>query len=220
MRYRHILFDLDGTLIQSEAGIFTSVAYAYEKLNRPCPSTDTLRKFIGPPLLYSFEHFGGLSAEESYRAVDLYREYYTEHGIFACEAYAGLESMLKQLHKSGASLYVATAKPEVFAVRILKHLQLHAYFTQIVGSSLEVGHPKKQELIGRILTGSNLPLQRCVMVGDRHFDIEGAHAHSIDSIGVLYGYGDEEELTQAGATHIAKDVKTLSAFLLGQTVSI
>ncbi len=213
MRYPHILFDLDGTLIQSEAGIFHSVAYAFDKLQMPCPSKEILRAFLGPPLLYSFEHYCNLSKEEATTAVRFYREFYSSQGLFNCVLYPGFEALLKELTSAGLHLYIATAKPEVFATRILAHLQIEAHFTQIAGPPLTAGHAKKHDIIAEIMNKNNLTPLECVMVGDRHFDIEGATTCGIDSIGVLYGYGSKEELQKAGATHLVNNAKELSSLL-------
>ncbi len=215
MSYQHILFDLDGTLVQSEVGIFNSIAYAYEKMQKSCPNQEVLRAFIGPPLGYGFEHLGGLKAEETEQAITLYREYYTEKGVLECTPYSGMEKLLQKLCAAEKHLYVATSKPEVFAVLILEHFGLSTYFKQIAGIEIGGAVQEKKDVIKRVLTENKLPLQACVMVGDRLFDIEGALACGIDSVGVLYGYGQREELQRAGVTQMVESVQSLGERLLG-----
>ncbi len=216
MIYRHILFDLDGTLLQSEEGIINSIEYALAKMQKPCPPRAKLLAFVGPPLLHSFEHIAGLSAEDSKQATALYREYYTSQGLLECHLYTGIEDMLKQLSEHGFQLYLATAKPEVFAHRILKHFGVFSYFTQAAGIELGLAHHDKKDVLQRVSQENSLSAAQCVMVGDRRFDIEAARACQMDSIGVLYGYGSLQELQDAKATIIASNVQELCSLLCSQ----
>ena len=143
-----------------------------------------------------------------------YREYFSVTGIFENEVYPGIAQMLKTLQEKGKRLYLATSKPLVFAERILKHFDLDRYFDYVGGSMLDGRRVEKQEVIEHVLQEKGIVPQNAVMVGDRRFDIEGAHASNLAAIGVLYGYGDREELTAAGADALAADVAELSQMLV------
>jgi len=208
--YEGVLFDLDGTLTQSEEGIMNCVAYAAEKMGFPVPDESVRRKFIGPPLLHSFEKLMGMTPEESQRATDAYRERYTTVGLFENRVYAGIPALLKALKSRGVYLAVATAKPLEPSLRILEHFRLAQYFDAIVGPDMSVKHAEKDELIRKARGDFK---GKCAMVGDRCFDVEGANRVGVDSVGVGYGYGDEAELRQAGCTHYAATVEDLYALL-------
>jgi len=208
--YEGVLFDLDGTLTQSEEGIMNCVAYAAEKMGFPVPDESVRRKFIGPPLIHSFQELMGMTPEESERATAAYRERYTTVGLFENRVYVGIPALLKALKSQGVYLAVATAKPLEPSVRILEHFGLARYFDTIVGPDMSVKHAEKDDLIRRARGEFK---GKCVMVGDRCFDIEGANRVGVDSIGVGYGYGDEEELRGAGCTHYAETVEALYGIL-------
>lgn len=208
--YDGVLFDLDGTLTQSEEGIMNCVAYAAERMGLPVPDAAIRRAFIGPPLTHSFEKLMGLSPADSLRATAIYRERYESVGLFENRVYPGIPALLRALKRRGAYLAVATAKPLAPSRRILEHFRLARYFDAIVGPGPQVCRAEKDELIRRAMAGCR---GRCAMVGDRLFDMEGAGRVGIASIGVGYGYGSREELTQAGCTHYAATVGELSDLL-------
>ena len=212
MRYKNILFDLDGTITDPALGITNSVMYALEKYGIKVKERSELYKFIGPPLAGSFSEYFGFSKEEAVRAVEIYREYFSKKGLFENKVYPGIEKMLAKLKNSGAKIYLATSKPEVFAKQIIEHFNLDKYFTAISGSELNGNRVEKEAVIEYVLKNYNI--DSAVMVGDRSFDIIGAKKNGIDSVGVLYGYGDKEELAEAGADYIAENVEKLSDFLL------
>lgn len=204
MRYPYIFFDLDGTLTDSALGITNSVKYALEKLNLQIPTEEILRKFVGPPLSYSFQCFCNLNEAEAAEAVSVYREYFSEKGLFENEVYHGVVTMLQELKKMGKKLVVATSKPEVFSIRIMKHFQLDTYFQCIAGSSLDESRNTKEKVIRYAMnqvgvTDSN----KILMVGDREHDVIGAQACNIKCLGALWGYGSKEELLDAGAFALA-----------------
>lgn len=202
--YEVVLFDLDGTLTDSGIGIKNSVEYALSKFNIEVKDREELNKFIGPPLQDSFIEYYGFSQEKAKKAVDYYREYYNEKGIFENLVYDGIEGLLNKLKNAEKTLIVATSKPEVFAKRILEHFHIAKYFTYIAGADLEGKRSKKDEVIKYALKSCNISdYSKVVMVGDREHDILGAEKIGIDSIGVLFGYGDYEELENAGADYIA-----------------
>ena len=203
MSYDFILFDLDGTLTDSAEGIVNSVVYALERKGIPYASKQALRRFVGPPLQESFREYCGFSEEEAKDAVRVFREYFTKKGIYENAVYDGVPEMLDALCKAGFTLAVATSKPEAFAGQILARFGLAKYFTVIAGASMD-GTTKPiviRQALSRLETE---PSDRVLMVGDREHDVLGAKEVGIDSLGVLYGYGDEEELRGAGADHIAR----------------
>lgn len=203
--YKYILFDLDGTLTDPGIGITNSVMYALEKFGIEVKERASLYKFIGPPLLDSFQNFYGFTKEESELALKYYREYFRPKGIYENHVYDGVEDLLRELKASGKKMIVATSKPEEFAVEILKHFNLYQYFNFVGGVSMDEKRVKKSDVIAYALEkGDVTDLDAVVMIGDREHDVYGAKQIGVDSIGVLYGYGDYEELKQAGADYIVE----------------
>lgn len=213
--YQTILFDLDGTITDSGSGIMRSILYATEQLGWPAPSEETLRSFIGPPLYESFLHMAP-SAEAAQQAVGHYRAYYQRKGMFENHVYPGIPEVLTRLKEAGAKLYIATSKPEEFAKKIITHFDLDRYFTGIYGASMDGHRSKKADVIQYALTEAQLAptKEAIIMVSDRNHDILGAQQNGLDSIGVLYGFGEETELQEAGATFLVQSPKDLGAILL------
>lgn len=210
MSYIAILFDLDGTLTDSAEGIVNSVVYALEKKGIPYTNKQELRRFVGPPLQESFRDFCDLSDEQAKEMVRIFREYFTEKGIYENSVYDGVSEMLDSLCKAGYILAVATSKPETFASQILTRFDLAKYFSVISGASMD--GTTKPIVIRQALQRLKIEASdRVLMVGDREHDILGAKEVGISSLGVLYGYGSEEELRQAGANAI---VQTPSEIIL------
>jgi len=216
MRYEYILFDLDGTLTDPAIGITNSVMYALKKYGICVSDRKELYKFIGPPLLESFEKYYGFSKEEAKTAVEYYREYYRDKGIFENSVYYGLDDLLKVLKDNDKTLIVATSKPEVFAKQILNHFDISKYFTYIAGSNLDGTRVRKCEVIRYALKSCNIiDLSKAIMIGDREYDIIGAKEVGLSSIGVLFGYGSRHELEQAGADFIVSAVQDIEEIILG-----
>lgn len=211
--YQTLIFDLDGTLTDSGPGIIHSVAYALEKMGISDDNPSHLSRFIGPPLYESFAQFYGLNATETQQAVDYFREYFTSKGMFENQPYPGIAELLGKLQEQGKTLLVATSKPEIFAKEILVHFELDHYFTVIAGASLDDTRTRKGQIIAYALDKLAETTGKAVMIGDRKHDVIGAKQHQLDSIGVLYGYGDRDELTAAGATHIVQTVEELKELL-------
>ena len=187
MKITTVLFDLDGTLTDSGPGIMNSVKYALEKVGEPTPDVDELRKFIGPPLKGQFMEHCGIDEEKAAEMVTLYREYFTVTGIFENSVYDGVEEMLKTLKQAGIKIAMATSKPEKLA--------------KIIADETRT---EKQDVIRYVLEQcEEKELDKIVMVGDRSYDILGGHAEGLKVIGVLYGYGDLKELSEAGADALA-----------------
>lgn len=212
--YEYVLFDLDGTLTDPGEGITNSVAYALKKFGIEVKDTATLYKFIGPPLQESFEKYYGLSEADAKLAIQYYREYYKPKGIYENHLYDGIEEMLFSLKERGKKLLVATSKPEAFAVEILKYFHIYEYFDFVGGASMDEKRVKKAEIIEYVRNCCKIPdVSAAVMIGDREHDIFGAKENQMDSIGVLYGYGDRPELENAGASYLAEGVKDILELL-------
>ena len=211
--YKTFLFDLDGTLTDPKEGIVNSVLYALKKVGIEEVHISELDSFIGPPIQQSFIERYNMSEGELERAVLYFREYLKQRGLFENNVYEGILKLLQQLKSSGNRIFVATSKPTVFAKQVIEHFQLTNYFEDIIGSNLDGTRIKKEEIIAHILqTHEELNKEEMIMIGDRKHDIIGANQNGIASIGVLYGYGCEKELTEVSATYIVKDVEELYHF--------
>lgn len=215
--YDVILFDLDGTLTDSSQGIINSVKYALKKYDIVAEDTTIIRKFLGPPLHESFKEYYGFNDDKAMEAVSFYREYFSTKGILENRVYNGITNLLEHLVNSGKSLIVATSKPQKFTDKIMEHFKLAEYFVFIAGSNMDGTRSKKADVIEYALQQCKITdNSKVVMVGDRMHDIIGAKAVGIDSIGVEYGYGDYDELNNAGATYIAKTVDELKSIICGR----
>ncbi|MBO5042857.1 MAG: HAD family hydrolase [Clostridia bacterium] len=216
MNKAYILFDLDGTLTDPGLGITHSVAHALSHFGITVTDRAELYRFIGPPLMDSFMEYYGFTEEQAQTAVKVYREYFADRGWAENTVYEGIEPLLAELTAAGKVLLVATSKPQVFAERILNHFNLAHYFTHICGVALQAprGYSKADVIREALNRAGVTDLSTAVMVGDRHHDIDGAKAVGLDSIGVLYGYGDREEHEKAGANAILESVAELKALLL------
>lgn len=208
-----VVFDFDGTIARSGAGIMRSAAYALEQLGKPNPGEETLRKFVGPPLFDSFRGLCGLSEAEAEQAIELYRERYSRVGLFEAEIYPGMAPLLKALKQSGAWVAVASGKPEMFLRRIIDHFGLTPYFDAVVGPD-PGNHSADKRAQVRSAMPEGATMDRAYMVGDRRFDMEAAKALGLRAVGVEYGYGSREELEASGADFVAATVADLRACLL------
>jgi len=214
-RWQAILFDLDGTLTDSKRGITRSIQYALRKRGLEAPDAGALEPFIGPPLEQSFREQLGFDASEARRAVEDYREYFEQQGLYENEVYEGIPELLRGLRASGRRVGLATSKPTVFAERILEHFDIAKHFDLIVGSFLDGRRVEKSEIVATALAGvADVARERVVMVGDRRHDVQGARANGIDAIGVTYGYGTREELRASSPTSLVASVPELRRLLL------
>ncbi len=206
----HVFFDLDGTLTDSAPGILNSLRHAFAGFGL-APSEEVLRSYIGPPLRESFaRHFS--SAADVEKAVRLYRVYFKDRGIFENAVYPGIEDMLRRL-AGERRLYLATSKPEVFALRIMEHFGLSPFFTGIHGAELEGPRHDKADVLRHGLACHAISPAAAVMTGDRRHDVEGARAAGLPCIGAAYGYGGRAELERAGAAVVVDDVPSLERAL-------
>lgn len=215
MKYTTILFDLDGTITDSGEGIINSVSYALEKMNLPVPDKEQLYSFIGPPLNDSFRKLYQLDGSAIDQAVNYYRENYQNKGMYENHVYEGITALLDDLKTAGCQLYIATSKPEVYAKQILAHFDLDTYFDGIYGASLDGNRSKKGDVIRYALSSAKVTsLEKTLMIGDRSHDIIGAKENQLASVGVLYGFGDQDELTTAGADYLAATPKEIVNIIL------
>ena len=207
--YQYIIFDLDGTLIKSEEGLFDSITYALEKSGVDPGDRKDMKRMIGPVLWESFQKFYNMSAEEADRANTYFVEAYEKEGIYNASVYEGVENMLETLQNAGRILLVVTAKPRDMAETVLNHTGIDQYFQAVIGPArgnkkTDKGSLLKEAISFLAKTGTDhFQKEQAVMVGDRMFDMQGAVETGIRSIGVLYGYGDRQELIDAGATLLA-----------------
>jgi phosphoglycolate phosphatase len=215
-RWQAVLFDLDGTITDSAPGILNSARHAIAKMGLDESRAGDLRRFIGPPLEYSFRTTFDLSESDAWRAVECYREYYAERGIWENTLYPGIRELLENLSlQSDRWVALATAKPEPFVDRILDHFGLNGCFNTVVGSYLDGRRTDKGEIVAAVLTRlpAGIPRNQVCMVGDRRHDIAGAHTHGVAALGVTYGYGSREELQEAGADWVVESVPELAQLL-------
>lgn len=223
--YYAVLFDLDGTLSNSQEGICKCVKYALESFGIHETDEEKLKLFIGPPLEEMFMEIYGFTKEEAVRARNKYRERFQPIGIYENEPYEGILEMLAVLHKEGIILGVATSKPEEYARKILDKYQMSRYFTVISGADLEGKHVTKTAVLSEALRrlrekagqeGGALPerIEGVLMVGDRKYDVEGAKECGVPCVGVGFGFAKPGELEQAGADYYAETVEDLKELLL------
>lgn len=212
MKQKHILFDLDGTLTDPMMGITKSVRYALNYYGIKVNDLNDLLPFIGPPLRDSFQEYYGFDEAKANEAVEKYREYYKIDGIFDNKVYHGMKECLEILKNNGKKLYVATSKPEFFAKQIIEHFSLSEYFEYIGGSEFN-SREKKAAVIEYVLKTNQIDNDDVIMVGDRKYDIIGAHENKIPCIGVLYGYGTEDELKRYQADYLVASVEELTELL-------
>lgn len=206
-----ILFDLDGTLTDSGEGIINCAALALEHFGIPVPDRQTMRVFVGPPLHETFVKFG-IPDEKADEAVEVYRSRYHTVGKFENTPYPGIREMLEYLQTKGNCLLVATSKPEALSIEILEKFDLAKYFHRICGASMDRSRSTKEDVIAYLLQ-ENGTADNMVMVGDTAFDVIGAAAHNIPTIGVAWGYGEVKDMVDAGAIAIANTTEELHRLL-------
>lgn len=217
---RVVLFDLDGTLTDPKVGITRSVEHALRRLGVPPVPPEVLLCFIGPPLHEAFVELAGVPAGLAHAAVDAYREYFGDRGLFENVVYDGVLEMLEVLGAGGFRLGVATSKPTVFAEQILEHFGLRHRFDVVAGAELDGTRRHKQDVIRLALDRLGCGGDGCVMVGDRSFDVLGARHHGVPALGATWGYGTAAELLAAGAAGLVRrpaDVVQAVADTIGET---
>ena len=211
MTKKAVFFDLDGTLTDSGEGIMNCATLALEHFGLPVPDREQMRVFVGPPLDQTFIKFG-VPADKTDEAIKVFRSRYTTVGKFENFPYPGVADMLQSLKSQGHRLFVATSKPEVMANEVLRHFDLDGYFEQIAGATLDGSRSHKADVITYLL-GLTGDVGQTLMVGDTAFDVIGAAAHGIPTIGVSWGYGEVAAMEQAGAVAIAHSMDEMVALL-------
>jgi len=213
-RFSAVLFDLDGTIVDSAPGITSTLSYTLDHLGLPVQSPAELLRWVGPPILDSFRDYGHLDVDESRYALAVYREKYAAEGVYDATAYPGVLEVLRAVHAAGVPMSLATSKPESLAKLILTDLGVADCFTEITGASEDEVRSKKADVVEealRRLRADGADLSNVVMVGDRIHDVEGAAAHGVPTIFVSWGYGtpdeaDEALLTAATAEELRREL--------------
>ena len=212
--YKYLLFDLDGTIADNSEGVYKSFEYALNQYGITVSSLDDLKPVIGPPLKNSFMELYSFSEEKAVEAVAKYRERYSVTGIFEGYIYPGIPELLKDLNARGYKIILATSKPEPFARRILEHFDLAKYFHFIAGAEIGGKISEKEDVLEYILNTLGIKdVSQCLMIGDRKFDLIGASHFGMDAMGVLYGFGDIEELSSYPNVAIAPTVEDIGKLL-------
>jgi len=209
-----LLFDLDGTLTDPKPGIVGSIRFALTQLKIDCPGDDELAKYIGPPLRATFSTLLGMAESERIEeAMVFFRQRFADTGLFENQVYAGVRTMLERTGQAVAGMYVATSKPAVYAERIVNHFGLEEYFRKVYGSELDGRFDDKAELLAHLLASEQIAPDTAVMIGDRAVDVCAAKANGVRSVGVLWGYGTEKELVDAGADILCRTPRELARHL-------
>ena len=211
--YDLILFDLDGTLTQSHPGILRCIRYTMKKLNVPEPPAETMRKFIGPPLVLSLKEYCGIPQEKIMEFVEEYRNIYNIEGVFEANVFDGMFPLLEELRQAGYKLALATSKPQSSAKLVSDHFGITPYLDMISGAS-EDENDTKANVIRRAIAAMNTTPGRTLMIGDTRFDAEGAQQTGTDFLGALYGYGTQKEMEVFGAVHFADTPMGLGKWIL------
>jgi len=212
--YSAVLFDLDGTIVDSAPGITATLAYTFETMGVPVPSPAQLLQWVGPPIMDSFRDLAGFDPLTSARALAIYREHYVLTGVFDAEVYPGVPDVLRAIHEAGIPLSLATSKPESTARLILEHYDLAKYFDELTGASEDEVRSAKADVVEealRRLRAGGADLSHPVMVGDRSHDVHGAAAHDVPTIFVTWGYGAPAET--AGTVGVVDTADELRAAL-------
>lgn len=201
-----VLFDLDGTISNSFEGISGGVMYALEELGYPVPPRESLTSFIGPPLFDEFKRRFGMDDDTAREAVRLYRVYYPQKGIYEQFPNEGAGELLKLLKERGTTICLATSKPQEYSEKILKNFGYENYFDAIVGATFDGKLSAKSDIIALALEKTGSRPENALMVGDRFYDVVGAHACGVRCAGVLCGFGSRREFEECGADFIAENL--------------
>lgn len=203
-----VIFDLDGTLLDTSPGIVESVQYALQRLGYPALSRQELLRFIGPPLQDSFQRCCGCGRAEADALTAEFRAHYRAGALLHAEPYDGIPALCEALHRQGFLLTVATGKPQDFSERLVRHFRLHRFFTAVFGTDPE-GRLKKPELILLCANAVGADASQCVMVGDTEHDAKGAQLAGVPFLAVSYGFGDSGEMLRyprIGAADTPRDI--------------
>lgn len=209
-----VLFDLDGTLVDSREGITKSVQYALKKYGIEVENLESLYPFIGPPLIDSFQRYYGFSKEQAAEACAVYRERYAPIGILECSLFPGVEECIRRLKGEGYLIGLASSKPEVFCQKILEHFGLREFFDVVVGATLDRRIDTKEQVLNEVMRRwSSLPKSEMCLIGDTLFDVEGANLVQIPCVAVSFGFGNVDEMLAAGAVAVCDHLAQLPEIL-------
>lgn len=211
-KYKNILFDLDGTITDSFEGVANSFIYGLKAFGVENVKKEELGFILGPPLRDAYMERFGFDEKTAVAAVEKYRERYRTKFLEENRLYDGIENLLSNLCHRGYKLFLATSKPEVFATQILSHFGISKYFTGIGAASLDKSRDNKESVLEYVFSEFKIDKNDSVLVGDRCFDLKGAEFVGIDAVGVLYGYGDIDELSAYPSVYLAKTVEELDKF--------
>lgn len=217
-RYDYVIFDFDGTVTDTGEGILKSLQYSFAAHGKPVPDLSDLKKFIGPPIHYSYVTYYGISEDEVGSYITKYRERYREKGIFECYIYDGMKEMIEKLRENGVKIGIASSKPIKLIYDVMAHLGITELFDAVSGTMFDdSNHSGKADLVLEAMKKLGVAdKSRVLMVGDRYFDIDGAAGAGVDSCGVLFGYGSREEFEEHGATYIAESAKGIAEIVLSE----
>jgi len=215
-RYDQVIFDFDGTVVDTGEGILKSLQFAFLDQGDPVPDLSDLRKFIGPPIYYSFTHFYGVPESRVDDYIKSYRARYRETGVFECALYPGMLATLKTLRAHGIGLGIASSKPQSLIYDVMRYLGITDLFDAVTGTAFDDSrHASKTDLIESSMEKLGAAdRRRVLMVGDRLYDLDGAAGAGVDSCGVLFGYGSEEEFRAHNATYIIAAASELLPLVL------
>lgn len=215
-KYSYVLFDFDGTVTDTGEGILKSLQYSFEKMGRTSPPLDDLKKFIGPPIHYSYTHFYGVSEQEVDEYIKKYRERYREKGIYECFVYDGMKETIETLRKEGVKIAIASSKPISLIYDVMEYLKITELFDAVSGVKIDnSNHSGKAFLLEDAMAQLRVKdKSKVLMVGDRKFDIDGASDVGVDSCGVLFGYGSKEEFLKHNATYIVEKPQDILSIVL------
>jgi len=213
MKYKNILFDLDGTITDSSPGIINSYLHSLTKIGLAENDIETLKSYIGSPLRAYYTERHNLSTADSDIAVKHFREHYADKGIFENTVYPNMAELINKLQENGFRLYIATSKPLEFAITVLNHFNLKEYFDSIHGSDMSADNKPKDKLIADAILMNGLSKNESIMIGDRYHDINGAKTNGIASIAVTYGYGSMNELSELQPDYIAASADEIEKIL-------
>ena len=221
-RYDYLIFDFDGTVVDTGEGILKSLQFAFLDQGDRVPDLSDLRKFIGPPIYYSFTAFYGVPEERVADYIKSYRARYRAKGVYECAPYPGMAETLQTLRQRGVKLGIASSKPQTLIYDVMAHLGITDLFDAVVGTAVDDSrHASKTDLIESTMQKLGAAdKSRVLMVGDRLYDLDGAAGAGVDSCGVLFGYGSEAEFRAHNATHIIAAPSALLALALGDETNI
>lgn len=215
--FDNFFFDFDGTLMNTSEGVFKAFDTVVEHYGIEIQDKSVYNTMIGPPLYESFTRVFHFKKEDIPAAIEVYRSYYTPKGIWECHLYDGVVPLIEKLRKAGKKIFVATSKPELYAKQLLQRHNIDHLFDFVGGCDMEETRANKLDVINYVLDSNNLrdKLDSCLMIGDTHYDINGAKAAGLKSMGILWGFGNRETLDGAGADFICETPADVEKLLLG-----